>query len=151
MLLGNSNSITKSSFRSFEFDNFKNERHYYKNSNTNLKSYSDDDNNDFNKVKNIIRIENKYENAFGDGKDENYEFMTYGQALKYDKRTFFRIYFSVLFSKVELVANFIFPEHYNVYSITIPFIFYVYYLILLLMLYYILMILFLKNMLMEEN
>ena len=119
--LGNSNSITKSSFRSFEFDNFQNERHYYKNSNTNLKSYSDDDNNDFNKVNNIIRIENKYENAFGDGKDENYEFMTYGQALKYDKRTFFRIYFSVLFSKVELVANFIFPEHYNVYSITIPF------------------------------
>ena len=120
-LVNNSNT-TKSSFRSFETDHFQKEHYYYnKNSSSNLKSSIDDENNDFNKNKNIIRIENKYENAFGDGKNEKYEEMTFGQALRYDKRTFLRIYFSFLFSKLELIATFFLPDPFSVYSITIPF------------------------------
>ena len=116
-----SSYITKSSFRTLEIDSFKNEKHNYKDSNSMLTSFSNDKNDDFNKNKNMIRLENKYENVFGDGKDGNYEEMTFGQALKYDKRTFLRIYFSFLFSKLELIATFFFPDPYSVYSITIPF------------------------------
>ncbi len=77
-----------------------------------------DDNFDIENIKNVFY---KYTFFFLHGNKHEFNSMNYNEALSYDRRNFFIIYFSFLFSKIELIALLFFPEKYTSYTITIQF------------------------------
>ena len=113
------NSIYKSSLRKLtdEIDIIHIEDNYVKNINNENINIKDENY----KKKHHEQMIEKYGGYLSEKEESNYYEMAFHEALKYDHRSFLKMYLSFLFLKIELLSTIFFPEPFSVISITLPF------------------------------
>ena len=83
------------------------------NQNNEIKTFEDKkENSSYNNYRELFKNRNK---------DEDYWDLAFENAVYIDNRYFLSIFFSFLFTKIELISILFFPEQFQLYSITIPF------------------------------